>query len=414
MINKYSKILKDNKYVILYSFSERIFFFLTFLIIARNFPTGIYGQIITVFSIANIFITLIDLGLPILMQKEVALLKERSSGFVSNVILIFVISFPLYFISAIIYSIISFPEISFEINALVLLSVYFFSAGNLFNKILSGIHDFKSQFDIILKSRLPALILLILSAVLFETGLLTFLIIILFSSVIQIILVLPAVRKHGVSLSFREFSFKGALSLTKLSLPIGLAVMFNFLYDKIDILLISKLTDFDQTAYYNVAYGIYKSSSVLFSFLFVSGFTEVSAIKNERSELKKFFKKYSVILLEVCAVLTIILFFFSDPIVKLIYTDKFSDSELILKILSFSLTGLALNNLTGIMLNGMGLFKENMKVTLTGLIINVILNIAFIPVYGIIASAVITIITEYFIFAAGYVYLNKFFNLKNS
>lgn len=409
MISKYSKILRDNKYVILYSFTERIFFFLTFLIIARKFPPVIYGKLITVFSLANIFITLFDLGLPALMQKEVAEMKERSSLLVSNVLLIFALSFPLYFFSAIIYSSMFFPEISFEINALILLSVYFFSAGNLFNKFLSGLNDFKSQFDVILKARLPVLVLLILTAILFEAGLLTFLIIILLSSLIQVILILSATRKHGILLSLREFSFKNTLSLVRISLPLGLAVIFNFLYDKIDILLISKLTDFDQTAYYNVAYGIYKSSSILFTFLFVSGFTEVTSFKNDKSALKLFFKKYSLLLLEICAVLTLILFFLSGLIVKLIYTDKFVDSELILKILSFSLTGLALNNLTGIMLNGMGLFKENMKVTLTGLILNVILNIVFIQIYGIIASAVITIITEYFIFTGGYYYLNKFY-----
>lgn len=353
---------------------------------------------------------LFDLGLPILMQKEVAGMKDRSSKLVSNVLILFALSFPLYFILAFVYSTIFFPEISGIILSLVLISVYFFSAGNLFNKLLSGLNDYKSQFNVILKARVPALILLIIGALFFDAGLTTFVVIILLSALLQILLVSPVIRKHNIVLSFREFSLTNITSLIKLSLPLGLAVIFNFLYDKIDILLISKLTDFDQTAYYNVAYGIYKSSAILFSFLFVSGFTEVSSIRESKSELKSFFKKYSLLLIEICLILTIILFFFSGLIVKLIYTDKFIDSVLILKILSFSLVGLALNNLTGIMLNGIGLFKENMKVTLTGLILNVILNIILIPFYGILASAVITILTEYFIFAGGYFYLNKFYN----
>ena len=135
-LKKYSGILKDNKYVILYSFTERLFFFLAFLIIARKFPPDLYGQIITIFSLANIFIILFDLGLPILIQKEVAVLKERSSGIISNVFTLFVISFPLYFITAIIYSKIFFPEISVLMITLILISVYFFSAGSLFNKLL--------------------------------------------------------------------------------------------------------------------------------------------------------------------------------------------------------------------------------------------------------------------------------------
>lgn len=408
-LKKYSGILKDNKYVILYSFSERLFFFITFLIIARKFPADLYGQIVTVFSLANIFIILFDLGLPILIQKEVAELKERSSVIVSKVITLFAISFPVYIILAILYSKLFFPEISAEVITLVLLSVYLFSAGNLFNKLLSGLNDFKSQFDVILKARIPSLILLITAALFFDAGINLFLIIILISSFIQILLIFPAIRKHDILISFSGFRFKETYYLIKLSLPLGLAVIFNFLYDKIDILLISKFTDYDQTAYYNVAYGIYKSAAILFSFLFVSGFTEVSSIKNDKTLLKKFYRKYSVLLIEICIALTIILFFLSGQFIKLIYTDKFMDSVLILQILSFSLTGLALNNLTGIMLNGIGLFKQNMIVTFTGLILNVILNILFIPVYGIIASALITIVTEYFIFAGGYFYLHKFY-----
>ncbi|MCB0727032.1 MAG: oligosaccharide flippase family protein [Ignavibacteriae bacterium] len=409
IINRYSKLLNDNKYVIFYTIAERIFFFLTFLIIARTFPTDIYGKLITVFSIANIFIILFDLGLPVLLQKEVASVKERSSELVSKVLALFALSFPVYFILAAVYSKIFFPDISFTIISLVLISVYLFSAGNLFNKILSGLNDFKSQFDVILKARIPALIMLISAALFFDAGLFVFLIIISGSALIQIMLVFPELKKHGLEIFFKGFRLKSTFSLIKLSLPLGLAVIFNFLYDKIDILLISKLTDFDQTAYYNVAYGIYKSSSILFSFLFVSGLTEVSSIKNDKTALRAFFKKYSVLLIEICLVLTVILFFLSDQIVTLVYTDKFNDSTLILKILSFSLVGLALNNLTGIMLNGAGLFKENMKITLSGLILNVIMNILLIPVYGIIASAVITILTEYFIFAGGYIYLNKFY-----
>ncbi|HMQ68387.1 MAG TPA: oligosaccharide flippase family protein [Ignavibacteria bacterium] len=409
IINKYSKILNDNRYLIFYTVSERIFFFLAFLIIARRFPTDTYGELITVFSIANIFIILFDLGLPVLLQREVASGKESSSELASKILTLFALSFPVYFISAATYSKIFFPDISFTIITTVLLSVYFFSAGNLFNKILSGLNDFKSQFDVILKARLPALILLITAVFFSDSGLLIFLLIILMSSLIQIIFVFSAAKKHGLIFFFNGFKLKSTFSLVRLSLPLGMAVIFNFLYDKIDILLISKLTDFDQAAYYNVAYGIYKSSSILFSFLFVSGFTEVSSIRNNKAALRSFFRKYSVLLIEICLALTIILFFLSDQIVTLVYTDKFNDSAMILKILSVSLAGLALNNLTGIMLNGTGLFKENMKITLSGLILNVILNILLIPVYGIIASAVITILTEYFIFAGGYFYLNKFF-----
>jgi len=104
---------------------------------------------------------------------------------------------------------------------------------------------------------------------------------------------------------------------------------------------------------------------------------------------------------------SILLFFSSFFIVKFLYTDKYYDSILVIKILSFALIGLGLNNLTGVILNGLGLFKENMYVTLTGLILNVIFNIIFIPMYGIIASALITIFTEYYIFIGDLFFIKR-------
>jgi O-antigen/teichoic acid export membrane protein len=48
-----------------------------------------------------------------------------------------------------------------------------------------------------------------------------------------------------------------------------------------------------------------------------------------------------------------------------------------------------------------------MWATLYGLIINVILNILFIPLYGIIAASVNTVITEYIIFFLEFYFLWK-------
>ena len=64
--------------------------------------------------------------------------------------------------------------------------------------------------------------------------------------------------------------------MISVSIPLGLAVIFNFLYDKIDILLISKLLDYNEAAFYNIAYGLFKASALGFSFLLVSGFTKVA------------------------------------------------------------------------------------------------------------------------------------------
>ena len=208
------------------------------------------------------------------------------------------------------------------------------------------------------------------------------------------------------------FNFAKILNIVRLSAPLGMAVIFNFLYDKIDIILISKLTDFSQVSFYSVGYGIYKSSSFAFSFLLISGFTRVSYLSRKKYAVKLFFIKYFKLILTISIFINVFLFFASDIIINIIYSVKYFNSILILKILSFAIIGLALNNLTGIILNALGLFKQNMFVTLSGLVINIILNIILIPYYGIIAAALTSILTEYIILTGDCFYLNKFLKEK--
>lgn len=409
MIRKKFRIINESKYLIYLTLTERIFFFFVFILIARNYPLEIYGEMITAFSAAGILIILFDLGLPILLQRETAAKKENASGYLSSVLLINMLLFPLFILFMILICSLFLYDIPIALVILISLAVYFFSVSNILNKSLSGLGDFKSQFVSLLISRIISIAVFLSAVFYFNTGLNILMAIIFCGALIQTSYLLKSISKNKLTINFNISSRPSAGSLIRFSIPLGLAVIFNFLYDKIDILLISKLTDFDQTAYYNAAYGIMKASTISFSFLFASGLTRISILSRNRKAVKLFFSKYSFIILIICIPITLILYFTADFIIKIFYTEKFEDSANVLKILSFALTGLALNNLTGIILNGLGFFRKNMNVTLLGLIINVILNIILIPQYGIAAAAAVTLITEYFVFLGDIFYINKYF-----
>ncbi len=408
MINKYLKIFKESKLIFLFSIAEKIFFFIIFLFLARSFPTGIYGEIVTVFSLANIFAVIFDLGLPLLLQKEISTKGKYAASYFNKSIVVSIIIFPVYLLLFTAYSKLFYGEISLSIIVLTALLVYLYSTVNTLNKALSGFSDFKTQFRLLIFSRTITIILFITAILVFNINIVSLLIILLSGALMQVFLLIKNLRGKNLFISLKGIDFSGIVIMLKVSIPLGLAVIFNFLYDKIDIILISKLTGFDQVAYYNVAYGIYKTSVLAYSFIFVSGFTRISIIRNKKSAVLLFMRKYSVMLFWICAAITLLLFFFASPLIHLVYTEKFSGAILVLKILSFASIGLALNNLTGVILNGLGLFKMNMIITLIGLIINVILNVVFIPRYGINAAAVVTVITEYCIFTGGYLIIRNY------
>jgi O-antigen/teichoic acid export membrane protein len=402
----YFRLLKESKYLLFLNVSEQLFFFAVFLVFARKFSVEAYGQLITLFTLANVFITLFNLGLPVFVQREVSISNKNTSGILSRVLSLNILIFFLYIILTFSYYRMFYDAVSFRLYILTVIPVYLYSNINILNAALSGLGKYKEQFRSLLNSRVITILIFLFFTVYYSSSLKLLILIYSLGFFYHIILLVFKIKATGNFLFFPDF--KGITGLIRISLPLGMAVIFNFLYDKIDILLISKITDFTQVGFYNIGYGIYKASSVAFAFLLVSGLTKVSYLSRRKASVHLFFKKYAFNLLIIGVIINIFLFFASGIAIKLIYSDKFENSVLILKIVSFAVTGLALNNLTGVILNGLGLFRENMYVTLTGLILNIILNIIFIPMYGIVAAAVITIFTEYFIFCGDYYFIKNF------
>lgn len=405
----YLKLVKESKYLLFINVIEQFFFFLIFLVFARKYSVETYGELITLFTLANVFITLFNFGFPVFLQRSAAISNEKSSALLNRILSINLLVFFFYFIFTFSYYELFYNTISLKLFLVTVLPVYLYSNINILNSFLSGLSKYKKQFNSFINSRVVTISAFLIFALVLNSTLPYLLIIYSLGFLYHISLLIFNIKKITGKFLL-PFDFSGIPGIIKLSLPLGMAVIYNFLYDKIDILLISKFTDYSQVGYYNIGYGIYKASAIAFSFLLVSGLTRVSYLSRRNSAVKLFFRKYSSGLIIIGIIINIFLFFASEYIIKIIYTDKFTDSILILKIVSFAVVGLALNNLTGVTLNGLGLYRENMYVTFTGLILNIILNLIFIPLYGIIAAAVISIITEYFIFCGDYYFIKRFLN----
>ena len=407
----YLKLFIDNRYVISFNIFDKLYFFVVFLSFALIYPAYAYGELITIFSLCTITMIIFDLGIPIFLQRNIAISKIESSELFSQLLYLNIIILIFYAIVTSILYFVLYSYISIEIFLLISALVFLSSVSNQLNSALAGLNSFRKRFIFLLITRISILILFIPFLYLFKVELKYLLVILIAGSVLHILMMYNNLHKNGFSIR-AGLDFRKIKNIVLLSAPIGLAVLFNFLYDKIDVVLISKLADFSEVAFYNIGYGIYKSSSLAFSFLLISGFTKVSYLSRNKHAVKLFLIKYFKIILVIAILITIFLFSLSGVIINIIYTEKYFNSIFILKILSFAIIGLSLNNLTGIVLNGLGLYKQNMVVTLIGFTFNIILNLFFIPLYGIIAAALISVLTEYIILTGDFFCLSKYFKVK--
>jgi O-antigen/teichoic acid export membrane protein len=379
---------------------------LLFLIFARLYPVDDYGIIISAFALTNIVILFFDFGLPIYLQKTIAQDAKASTDLVYASVKIIFYSFPVYILISFISFLIIYPFFSPLLVIEVVLIIFLSNFINLFSKILFAKNKFKELFYVQNIIRFSILLCVFLGTLLLDFQIEFSLGFYLIGNLNLTLYLLVFVIK-SLQVKYKSIPFKSVIKILKISFPLALAVLFNFLYDKIDIILISKFTNFTETGYYSIGYGIYKASTLFFAFLLIAGLNKAANLSSNKPALKLLFNKYASLLIFISIILNLILFFGGELIISVIYTDKYASADLVLKILSFAVLGISLNNLAGVILNGIGDFKGNMYVTLIGLIVNVILNLIFIPLYGIIAAAIITLITEYFIFFGDYYILKK-------
>lgn len=406
-LNKYVNLLSESKYILLLNISDRLFSFAFFLMLARSLPREIYGEVVTLFTIAVILVSVFDLGLPVFLQREISIDILSAADIFSKVFLSALILFAAYFIIGALVVVMLYPEVPLVLFFIIAVMMYISSLVTICNKALSAVFEMKSQFISFTVPRIFIMIFFITGLYHFEFDLVTLLMVMLAGFGLNLIMIFYYLAKRNIKFTFSGYNFNHLRSILVLSLPLGLAVVFNLLYDKADVILLSKLRDFTEVAFYNIGYGVFKASSISFSFLLVAGLSRIAAMKGNKDLAAGFFRDYSKLIAPLCVLISAVMFLFPDAIINLLYTDKFSDSADVLRILSIGVLGMGLNNLTGTILNGMGYFKVVMYITLYALIMNVILNGAAIPQYGMIACAVITVITEYFIFFTEYFYFRK-------
>jgi O-antigen/teichoic acid export membrane protein len=405
MINQLQKIFRKSKFILYTQVIDKIFFFFLFLVIARTLTTDDYGKIIIIFSISNILLTIMQFGLPVYFQRQTANEKKINLTEFNISIIYGLASFVLSLVAILFVTSIFYNIKQYLIVILIHSFVFSFYFISIFNSFLLGLNEQRIQVQSYGISRIMSLSLILL-VYFFIKNIDYYFMICSIGNVLIIFILYNFLLNRFISKGKKsDVTFVQIKGLIVLTLPLGLAAVSNFLYDKIDVILISGIIDIEHVAYYNIAYGIYKASQISFSFILVAGYSRVSSLSRSNYAVKLFLKKYFITILILSGLIFVTLVIFSKSIIVLLYGEKYYSSILILQLLSLAIIPLALNNLTGITLNGLGMFRENLKVMISALFINILANIILLNTLGILGAVYATLITEVYILVMGIIYL---------
>jgi len=372
--------------------------FFTNIVIARLLGAEVLGGYAFVIAFLSFFTVVANLGLDVILVRELAVGKERSS-LIGTTILLKILSG----IVAVIFAavIIFFLDTSIEIKKAVLLAsgtLLLQSLGNTGMGLLqSRIELLKYAYSSIF-SRVITFLLMLLIA--FKHGsLLQLASTLVIGALIHVVLLMYYCREefmHHISASFSS-----AKEMLKESWPIAMTGIFISMYFRIDVVMISFFRKTSDIGHYAAAYTLSEAPSIIAVAFMLSLFPIMSRVAKESNKTMSFVSsrslKYMLILAVPVAIGATLL---SSSIINFVYGSEYASSVAAFSILIWAGAMIMLNVVVNNILTTLGLQKINFYVTLVCLAANIMLNLVLIPKYGIVGAAIATVITEVIGFVA--------------
>ena len=373
-------------------FSLLISFFISAWI-ARYLGPENYGVLSYSIAFVGLFGFIASLGIDSILNRDLIQTPERRDELLGT-------AFKLKLIGGVIaFSITFISVLIFQSSPLIQLLVVLFS----FTFILQSINVINIYFNAEVKSKnnvrttiIATIISSILKVVVILSGkgVIWLVIVFVLDSIWQGIGLLKAYKHFGLKIGNWKFNKILAKVILKNSWPLMLASAAWFISLKIDQVMIGSMLG-------NYKVGIYAAAVKLVEvWYFVPGIigtallpaiinAKITDEKLYKNRLKNFYLLMTVIPIAMAVPISL----FAKPIIQILFGSGYLESISILRIYIWSSIGIFLGNATYQYLISENFIKTVFWLNLLAMIINIILNLIFIPIYGIIGSAWATLIS---------------------
>jgi O-antigen/teichoic acid export membrane protein len=221
--------------------------------------------------------------------------------------------------------------------------------------------------------------------------------------------------KRNITVPGLNYEFKFWVELIMNSLPLALTTVFIILYFRVDVVLLSFIGRTDaEIGWYAAAIKVIDAISAL-PILIIGGIFPILSdlSKNQPEKMKRVCGKSAKIMIMLSVPIALIIYFFSDSLVPLVYGQNFIKTADVLKILAWATVSIFLNYLFMNIL--IVAEKQSLVAVSTGIsvLVNVVSNILLIPQYGYIGASYSVVITQLVLLSFNYYFVVKYAFTKN-
>lgn len=378
--------------------------FLILALVARRFGEAGTGEFTLILSYTALFYLISDFGLNAIVVKKMVAEKKKSAFYFQNLLGLRIV-FSLFLIVVAVLTSRFLPysrtfKLGVILTSLTILTQSIFTTANAF-------FQSRLRYDLsVLASSLGSLVTVSLVFLLLQTSfsLLNLLLAYPIGGIAMAVISLfvisakggPALGGHYLQLTIRPaFDFRFWRALLLATLPLSLTLIVDLLHFRIDTFLLAYFRPITEVGTYNLAYKVFENILV-FPVFFVNSVYPF-LIENHTQgvqKLRAIIKKSLFFLIAVSVLGSLFLVFFSPLVIRLLAGGGFSNSVLTLRILSFSLPAFFATALLMWVLITLGKQWLLFRIYFIAMILDLVLNLIFIPKYGFLAAAVTTGATE--------------------
>jgi O-antigen/teichoic acid export membrane protein len=396
------KLLKNSFVLSVSEMLLKLAKFIVFVVIANVYSVEYLGLFNYIVSFLLIFSIIGELGINAYITTEQSKLKAfPDAGILSVGIFKIVTVLVMFCFAFIIYTIMD----SGNKLLLTLVAILIFSDAilTLVYSFYRAVNRFKYEFYF---KTMQAFIYGFTSFWMYYHSELGFIYFIAFIAVLNILLALFSLYKLTNFQLYVKDSFfyiqKNFMGHFKYILPIFLATVFTTLYFRIDIIMLESMVGIESVGYYSVAYKLIEGAMVLPLML---GVVLLPKLSNNRKNVKQDISVHFML-----GLVIFVLFYFSVAyVIDFFLTNNYILSVDTAKILSYSIVIMSINTYMFTYFVAKKKSYINVKVTFVMLILNLILNYIYIPVYGMKAAAITTVATELIGMFALIYYMKKYY-----
>lgn len=289
-------------------------------------------------------------------------------------------------------------------QAILLLTISFVSIS--LNQVFVGYHQHKLSMHFQAISEVIGRIVLVAGLWLVITqqaGFLPVMIVVALASIFYMIsMAIFSSKSIKLQLSFDKNIYK---AITAKMWPIAISIIFNVVYLRGDVILLSLLSNQNEVGLYGAAYrviDILGQTAMMIMGVILPLLTFAWSRNNKESFFKQYQQAFDIMMLFALPV-TVGTILLAKPIILLVAGPKFIGSVLPLQILSIAVFGVYLGAVFGHTAVAINKQKETMWIYISNAFISLGIYLLLIPKFGMLGAAITTVFSE--IYAGTFLYL---------